>query len=246
MRPGSHASPAPGSLSRVEELPQAQGPPIRFLVLLVIASLFLLGIAQAAWNFRLEILGTINTSELSVEFLFGFTDDNGRVDDPNLDPGDNGECSFGDTPESSCDPATTGPGPKDRHDRDVGSCVAGLESDGNVATVLVDGAYPGYACTAWFPVISAGSLPVRVSGIRLSDDPLPLNTPTTADLTGDGQSDVAIELSGFESCQQLDPGQQALIPVGQQILSAVPANASLGFEVQIDFQQWNVDCEPPT
>ena len=220
-----------------------RAPPIRVYALLVFASLFVLGLAQAAWSLRLEILGTINTGEAALNFVGSFTDDDGLANDPLLDPDDSGNCSGGARTDSSCDPLSTGPGPKPRLDGDVARCTAAVEPDGLTATIELAEAYPDYRCTGWFLMQNTGSLPVRIAGLRLNDLPVSLPSQANADLNGDTQPDLTLDLRGADLCQQLDPGQQVMLELGQQVLGAAPPAASLNFTVQIEFHQWNAPCE---
>ena len=220
-----------------------RAPPIRVYALLVFASLLVLGLAQAAWSLRLEILGTINTGEAEMNFVGSFTDDDGLVNDPVLDPDDSGNCPVGARPNSSCDPLGTGPGPKLRLDRDVARCTAALEPDGLTAIVEMAEAYPDYRCTGWFLMRNTGTLPLRIAGLRLNDLPVSLPSQANADLNGDAQPDLTLDMRGADLCQQLDPGQQVMLELGQQVLGAAPPGASLNFTVQVEFHQWNAPCE---
>jgi hypothetical protein len=219
-----------------------RAPPIRVYALLVFASLFVLGLAQAAWSLRLEILGTINTGEAALNFVGSFTDDDGLANDPLLDPDDGGNCSLGGRAESSCDPTSIGPGPKPRLDRDVARCAASADPEGLVAIVELSEAYPDYRCTAWFVMDNTGSLPLRITGLKLNESPTDLPSQTSADLNGDGEPDLTLDLRGVEACQQLDPGQQGILELGQHVLGAAPPGAALHFTVQVEFQQWNAPC----
>ena len=215
-------------------------PPLRIFALLVIGSLFTIGLAQAAWSLRLRILGTINTGDAAMSFVAAFTNDDGLVDDPNLDPDDTANCPNGGRPDSSCDPVGQGRG---RRNRDVARCSAALETDGLLASVELDQAYPAYHCTAWFVARNTGSLPLRISGLRLNDAPIEVPSRTVTDLNGDQVPDLQLELAAIELCQQLDPGQQATVELGQQLLGGAPPNTALEFTVEVEFGQWNTTCE---
>jgi len=231
------------SLEPLASRSRRRAPPIRVYALLVFASLLLLGLAQAAWSWRLQILGTINTGQASMSFTGSFTDDDGLPNEPSLDPDDLGNCPVGGRAESSCDPTGTGPGVKPRLDRDVARCAASVEPQGLIAVVVLSNAYPDYHCTAWFTMSNTGSLPLRIAALRLNDAPIGLPSQTDADLNGDAQPDLTLDLGGANLCQQLDPGQQAVLELGQQVLQAAPPGASLHFTVEIEFVQWNAPCE---
>lgn len=215
-------------------------PALRTYALLVIGSLFTLGLAQAAWSLRLEILGTINTSDAAMSFVSAFTNDDGMVNDPNLDPDDTGNCPNGGRPDSSCDPVGQGPG---RVNRDVARCSAAVEPGELLATVEMDQAYPAYHCTAWFVTRNTGNLPLRISALRLNGAPIETPSQSVIDLNGDQIPDLNLRLAGFELCQQLDPGQQATLELGQLLLGGAAPNTALEFTVELEFGQWNTTCQ---
>jgi len=81
-------------------------------------------------------LGCIDSGTARVVFVSAFTDDDGRVNDPALDPRDNG-----------VDPGL---------DKRVGVCQARVESSSRV-TVQAGNTYPGYSCRFWVKVRNDGT-----------------------------------------------------------------------------------------
>jgi hypothetical protein len=212
--------------------------------MLLIAALAVLGIGYGLWSQVLTIRGRINTGNLATAFNLAFTDDDGAVNQAPLDANDTGNCPVQAGGGSSCDPAASGSDPKQRHDKDVASCRATVSTDGLTGTVTKDRAYPGYFCTAWFQVHNSGNVPVRIAKVRIQGQEVLPNVVTPFDLTSDGQADVAVHLTGFDVCQQIDPSKVALIDVDQQILQGAPEGRQLSYTVELQFNQWNEECFP--
>jgi len=124
----------------------------------------------------------------------------------------------------------------------VGRCEAAILGTGDVAQVTKKNVYPGYFCTAWLDVRNIGSIPVRIASARINGRPVMPSVPTPFDLNGDGQPDVAIHLTGFQVCQQIDPNQRILMDIDQQILQPSPQNATLSYTVEVQLNQWNEEC----
>ncbi len=218
--------------------------PISTTFMLLVAGLAVLAIGYGLWSQVLTIGGRINTGNLATEFNLAFTDDDGVVDMAELDGNDTGDCPVQAGGSTSCDPAASGEDPKDRHDKDVASCKAALSADGLEGTVTKDRAYPGYFCTAWFQVHNSGNVPVRIARATIEGQEVLPSVVTPFDLNNDGQDDVAIHLTGFDVCQQVDPSQEILIDIDQQILQGAPEGQTLGYNVEVQFDQWNEECQP--
>ena len=216
--------------------------PISTTFMLLIAGLAVLAIGYGLWSQVLTIRGRINTGNLATAFNRAFTDDDGAVNQAPLDANDTGNCPVQAGGGSSCDPAASGSDPKLRHDKDVGSCRATFSTDGLVGTITKDRAYPGYFCTAWFQVLNSGNVPVRIAKASIQGQEVLPNVVTPFDLTSDGQADVAVHLTGFDVCQQIDPSKVALIDVDQEILQGAPEGSQLSYTVELQFNQWNERC----
>ena len=83
---------------------------------------------------------------------------------------------------------------------------------------------------------------LQTGGLRLNDAPVDLPSQTVTDLNADNIPDLKLEIAGVELCQQLDPGQQATLALGQQVLGGAPPNTALTFTVEVEFRQWNAEC----
>src|SRR3972149_3609619 len=216
--------------------------PIGTTFMLLVAGLAVLPIGAGLWSQVLTIRGRISTGNLATAFNRAFTDDDGVVDVDELDSSDSGNCPVQAGGATSCDPAASGADPRARHDKDVASCRASLSADGLTGTVTKLQVYPGYFCTAWFQVHNSGNVPVRIAKVRIQGQEVLPNVVTPFDLTSDGQADVAVHLTGFDVCQQIDPSKVALIDVDQEILQGAPEGRQLSYTVELQFNQWNEEC----
>ncbi len=223
--------------------PVARRRPLRTgaLYMSLLTVLATVGFGYALWSQSLFIKGEINTGAVSAEFVRAFTDDDDRVDAVALDSLDTGDCPLPPGSQTSCDPAASGPDPKPRWDKDVGRCDAAVVAP-DTGIVTKKNVYPGYFCTAWFEVMNTGSVPVRIAKATVKGIPVRPSIPRPFDLDGDGADDVAIHLTGFKECQQVDPGTRVLIDIDQEILQGAPQGSTLSYLVEYTLQQWNEAC----
>src|SRR3972149_2165252 len=216
--------------------------PIGTTFMLLVAGLAVLPIGAGLWSQVLTIRGRISTGNLATAFNRAFTDDDGAVDLASLDGNDSGNCPVQAGGATSCAPAASGADPKARHDKDVASCRASLSADGLTGTVTKLQVYPGYFCTAWFEVHNTGNVPVRIAKATIQGREVLPNVATPFDLNNDGEPDVAIHLTGFDVCQQIDPSKRTLIDIDKQILQGAPEGQPLSYTVELQFNQWNEEC----
>lgn len=221
---------------------QSKSLPIGMGFMVLMIALAALGVGYGLWSQRLFIQGRVNTGEVSAVLHGAFTDDDGHVNDPNLDSGDVGGCATFAEVASSCDPADGGPDLKLRRDLDVGRCEAEISPDGITATITAQEAYPGYFCTAWLVLNNNGMLPVKIAGISVNEMPFAPEQPTSMDLDSDQLVDIAIRLGGIQICQQLDPNGALLMDLQQAIQADAPQQSELAYTVQVQLVQWNESC----
>ncbi len=119
----------------------------------VIASAMTLVVLVAGWGLAdevrshtLKVEGTVGTGELDVEFTAAFTDDDGQVDDPSLDPGDG---------DGGLDPG---------YDQAVAACLATVGIERESVAVAVSNAYPSYTCQFWVSITNVGLRALRRTG----------------------------------------------------------------------------------
>lgn len=144
---------------------------IGLLCLAVVLALGVMGGALAYWNETLEIVGTVNTGELDVQFSEQASNDPSNDSlESGKDPSECGTWAF----STIGDPETwdwTGT----RYDYDVASIdcelVADDEGDENgdyqTLTITIDNAYPCYYGNIAFTIDNLGSIPAKVESIKL-------------------------------------------------------------------------------
>ncbi|MDX1599890.1 MAG: hypothetical protein R3191_00090 [Anaerolineales bacterium] len=217
--------------------------PITVLCVLLLIALLAIGTAQTRWDGTMEIASTVNTGTAAITFDRAFTNDDGVVDDEQLDSGDTGDCPAGRSTDSSCDPTgEDGSGPS-RRQRDLASCTVELTDGASRALLLMEGAYPGYFCHSWYEIKNIGSVPLIVSSVPLNGETLPIDRQRTVDLDANETRDIQLHLTGFELCQQLDPGDFLQPSLRTRVLGGIPQLQSLSFEIGLNFLQWNTSCE---
>lgn len=232
------------------------------LVMMLVLALAAVGIGVALWSKVLTINGIVGTGSVNAEFVAAFTDDDDRVNDPDRDFYDTGDCPIHAGPlpaPTSCDPKETGAEPEanrnHRYDKDVARCDATAVTNDNepqpgsqLANVAIRNSYPSYHCTAWFGIHNNGSIPIHLHSVSIAGKAARLcQVGTTAyDLDGDGRPDVEICLSGLQPCTagacpelQIHPSQTFFVDLDMHIMQTANQNAVYTFTAAMCFHQWN-------
>lgn len=119
-----------------------------FVTLALVLSLALVGLGLAWWTDTLTIAGSVETGEVDVLFTGAFTDDDGVVNDPLIDPDD------------PLDPPT--------YDKNVAMKEAVISEDGKTLTCVITNGYPSYAPTTYFTITNTGTVPVKITGVTVT------------------------------------------------------------------------------
>jgi len=235
------------------------------LVMMLVLALAAVGIGVALWSKVLTINGVVGTGTVNAQFVEVFTDDDDKVDNPNADAGDTGDCPIHASTlpgPTSCDPRETGAeGPDDvqahRYDKDVARCDATAVEDGQdnetqpgsqLANVAIRNAYPSYHCTAWFLIQNNGSIPIHLHSVSIAGVPATLCQlgNTAYDLNGDTQPDIEICLSGLQPCTaeacpepQIHPDGRLPLDLDMHIMQTADQDTIYQFQASICFHQWN-------
>ena len=232
---------------------------IGLLALAIVLALGTLGVSYAMWDKYIYIDATVNTGEVDAIFVSAFTDDDGVVDNPAYDAGDDGGGTDYDHwgAASSDDPSMAGPNPS-RYNKDVGKCWVETDADPQILHFYVANGYPCYWNTLWFEIKNTGTVPVNIEGLTL--------TPVgDIDRDNDGNPDITASISDLILYTQIDPyswsGQtewgnvdihvNQTLPDGDPRLLDRPAGAVGGenevyeFTVEIWLVQWNESAAPP-
>lgn len=229
------------------------------IALIVGTALAALGAGAALWNSTIAVNGKVNSGKVSAQITHAFTDDDDVVNFPFLDGNDTGQCqdvghvALPGSTTSSCDPAASGRDPKPRFPVDVARCDASFTAGTATGQIVKTNVYPGYFCTAWFALQNNGTIPEVISDSQLCDangcHSVPPGVVTPLDLNGDGASDVAIDITEIQPCQQINPGETILFDVDQQVLGGIQPGKSLTEKVQIivsAFTTASPNCPSPT
>ncbi len=213
------------------------------VIVLLFVFLASIGIGYALWSKTLYIDGTVNTGNVDAAFAPDpFTDDDNEFNDADLDSMDTGDCAISVREGGSCDPAETGPDPKLHYDKDVGLCQASLTASDAGLVQLING-YPSYHCTAWFTVQNTGKIPVKVASIKVNGEQVMPGAITELDLTADQAPDLELQITDIKTCQQIDPGDEALMNIDQHVLqTALQGQQDLEYNVEVQLNQWNEGC----
>lgn len=237
--------------------------PTSSFFMVVLVALATVGVGYGLWSKVLTIEGTVNTGDVNAAFNPPFTDDDDDRNDPTRDAGDTGNCLIG---SGSCDPKETGAEidtpqaiAAHRYDKGVASCVAGLavidpdsaQVGNQGATVTISEGYPSYHCTAWFPIVNNGTIPVNLHGVEIEGDPAVRCEDGSLPYNLDGQEgdDVEICVSGLASERQIDPiswdpqGDPVLMDLDIHLLQAAPQGEDFSFSATVCLHQWNVEPE---
>lgn len=200
---------------------------VLFMVLVV--ALASLAVAYTQWNWMLTIDGTVNTGDVGGMFGEAFTDDDGVIDNPDKDSLDAGP-----------DPAASGFDPKARYTLDVGDCAAAVDTvNPNQATVTLNNVYPSYYCTAWFHIVNTGTVPLKISEVRVNGTPVIPSTTNPFDLDGDTLPDINIHVSEITLDQVVPVGEPVQMDLDMHIKPDASPDSILNFDVAIDLVVFN-------
>jgi hypothetical protein len=117
--------------------------------------------------------------------------------------------------------------------------------------VGIRNAYPSYHCTAWFPIVNNGSIPLHLAGIQIEGDPAVRCEAGTLklDLDGDEEDDIEVCVSGLpaQGPVQIDPisweeGGPFVIDLDIHLLQAAQQNETYEFTTKICLHQWNEEA----
>ncbi len=206
--------------------------PVTALFMLLVLALVAVGVGFGLWSKLLTINGVVNTGTVDAVFYQAFTDDDGGIQNPDKDAGDEGPCPlYGD---SGCDPRAFGPNP-DRYDKDVGECEVWIDDkDNEILHIRVDNGYPSYHCTVWFDIWNNGSVPVKIQSLEV----------TPANFTNGVE--VTVGLSELACGQQIDPvaDPASLEGLAQgdihiHVEQAAEQDAEYTFDAALFLVQWN-------
>ncbi|MGI6318757.1 MAG: SipW-dependent-type signal peptide-containing protein [Dethiobacteria bacterium] len=106
---------------------------VKYIALILVLALGLIGGAYAAWTDVLNVAGTVATGDIDVVFTEALSNDAGNTGDPGQPEG-----------------------------KDVASTEVEVIEGGKALKVTIDNAYPGYVSRVDYKVTNNGSVPVKL------------------------------------------------------------------------------------
>jgi predicted ribosomally synthesized peptide with SipW-like signal peptide len=199
---------------------------VKYIALILVLALGLIGGAYAAWTDQLQVNGTVATGDIDVVFTSAVSNDPAGTDDPA-------------SPED--DP------------KDVGVTEVSLSEDGKTMTVTIDNAYPGYVSEIDYAVTNNGSVPVRLQNKTIdvtSGDPAALEVDNGCLRCWLEENGFPRLLWVWMECRcgednvleigsQIHDGDTFIGTISHLVTDAAEMNGSYTYTITYDFVQWN-------
>ena len=199
---------------------------VKYIALILVLALGLIGGAYAAWTDQLVVAGTVATGDIDVVFTSAESNDSGDTLDP-ASPADD--------------------------EKDVGSTEVSLSDDGKTMTVTIENAYPGYVSQIDYAVTNNGSVPVRLQNKAfevLSGDTAGLavdNGCLRCYLEDQGipfwmwwwMECTCEEENLLEIGSQIHDGDTFIGTISHLVTDDAAMNADYTYTITYDFVQWN-------
>lgn len=193
--------------------------PVLLLVLALLLALASLGVTYGLWFKVLTIDDTVHTGTVHAKWLSAVTTDPlGALDL---------EDEFG-----------------NRSDKDVGMLECTIDDlDPEILHYTIHDGYPSYYADCEVAWINDGTIPVDVAGLRAGPEggplvSIPFDMWVDLDLNGDGLDDINLMIDNG-LLVQIDPGQKDAYSVWVHVKQDAPQDAVLGFDIEIQLNQWN-------
>jgi len=193
--------------------------PALLLALLLVLALATLGLGYAHWEKLLDIDGTVNTGEVNAIWTAANTTDPVGANDLK---------------------DATGA----RSDKDVGMLECTIDANPQILHYTIHNGYPSYYADCEVEWTNNGTIPVDVVALRAGPEggplvSIPFDTWVDLDLNGDMLNDINLKVvNGL--LVQIDPGASDAYSVWVHVKQDAPELAVLGFDVQIQLIQWNM------
>lgn len=225
----------------------------KLLAIVLVFAFALTGVGYAAWTDSLEVQGTVNTGNIDVQFADAWTNDQGV--DPNLSASkgdvsvqfisrcpDCGEWYWwwdghncGDDPVDPEDPPVC----RDRDDVaetlvdiiDRGEGFEGHSIENSILEVTTNNAYPGYQSEITYQLVNEGSVPVKLTGIKVNDKPgyVDVDHPEDLEMVIYPKSECNDEIYEITFTQSVN-----------EDLSNKYMDSEFKYNIQLQFGQWNL------
>ncbi|MDD2422214.1 MAG: hypothetical protein PHC60_08845 [Heliobacteriaceae bacterium] len=168
---------------------------VKFISVMLVLSFILMGAAYAAWTENIVINGTVATGDYDVTFSAATSNDPGVTVDPGLDK----HVGTTDNPE--------------------------VATDGKSITVTANNAYPDYNATINYTVKNTGTIPLKVTGL---------------DITNYYSNQLTVAEEGATIVGEIiDAGAEISKEIKHTVLDGAAENSTYSYTVTVQTQQWN-------
>jgi len=193
--------------------------PVLLLVLALLLALASLGVGYGLWFKVLTIDDTVHTGTVHAKWRSAVTTDTTGALDL--------EDEFG-----------------NRSDKDVGMLECTIDDiDPEILHYTIHDGYPSYYADCEVEWINDGTIPVDVVALRAGPEggplvSIPFDQWVDLDLDGDTFYDINLKVvNGL--LVQIDPGETDAYSVWVHVKQKAPQGAVLGFDIEIQLNQWN-------
>jgi len=189
------------------------------LVFALVVALASLGIGYGLWYKVLTVGGEVNTGTVHGYWTGAVTTDPPGANDVKDETGA-------------------------RADKDVGMLECTIDGlDPEILHYTIHNGYPSYYADCEVEWTNDGTIPVKVVALRAGPEggplvDIPFDTWVDLDLNGDGENDINLKLTNG-LLTQIDPGDDDAYSVWVHVKQTAPQGAVLGFDVEIQLNQWN-------
>lgn len=204
---------------------------VKYITLILVLALGLLGGAYAAWHDVLQAKGTVATGNIDVVFTKAESNDPGESLDPSSPEGDK---------------------------KHVGSTEVAISEDGKKLIVTIENGYPGYESEICYCVVNNGTVPVKLQSknveIKGNADGLIVENGPISDwikwileqLFGSQDSDdeEAPDHPKLEVGSQLHQGVEHYGAIKHKITDDAKQGKSYKYTIDYDFIQYNMYVAP--
>ncbi len=197
---------------------------VKYITLILVLALGLLGGAYAAWSDALQAKGTVATGNIDVVFTKAESNDPGESLDPSSPEGD---------------------------EKHVGSTEVEISEDGKKLIVTIVNGYPGYESEVYYCAVNNGTVPVKLqsknvtikgnaTGLEVENGPIGDLIRKILEFLFGGQEPGEDNPPKLEEGSQLHPGVEHCGAIKHRITDKAKQNKSYKYTIDYDFIQYNM------
>ena len=202
---------------------------VKYITLILVLALALLGGAYAAWHDALQAKGTVATGNIDVVFTKAESNDPGDTPDPS-------------SPEED--------------KKHVGSTEVAISEDGKQLTVTIENGYPGYESEVYYCVVNNGTVPVKLqrknvtikgnaTGLEVENGPIGDLIRKILEFLFGGQEPGEENPPNLEEGSQLHPDVEHCGAIKHTITEEAKQNKNYyKYTIDYDFVQYNMYVAP--